>query len=129
MYFIQFYFNYCCKVHEAVRCCQETLQQLSGNSISSSSLYASKQTLISKRNQQLTPVQWLEIMEGVQLQQVPFKRLEHLNEYERVVQSVSVEDLEALARALDLGNPERQCSCVGISTPELRTEEENAIVD
>ena len=57
-------------------------------------------------------------MEGVQLQQFPFKRLEHLNEYERVMQSVTAEDLEALVRALDLGNTERQCSCIGISTQE-----------
>jgi hypothetical protein len=59
---------------------------------------------------------WVENLAGTQFDHIPFKLLRNIDEFESVVNAVSIQDIQILA---DLFDFDENCmtSCVGITAP------------
>jgi predicted Zn-dependent peptidase len=107
------------QVQAAVRACKEALASLKGAfGIMSDSVQSAKRTLLNKfHTEMLTNKFWVEHLSGTLSDAVPDKSLRSLADYESVLNSVTVQDVQFL---LELFHFEEQnmTACVGITAPE-----------
>ena len=104
------------QVHEAVKACKEALASLRGSTgIMGDSLSSAKRTILNRvRGEAQTNKFWVESLSGTQLENIPLKTLRCLTDFEAVLATVTVQDVQQLVDVLDF-SPERITSCVGIT--------------
>lgn len=118
--FINLYFiphNYS-QVQEAVRACKEALVSLKGHfGVMGDSVQAAKRTLANKfRTDSVTNLFWLEQLSGTQIDSIPNKDLKSISEFEAVLSSVTVQDIQVLVEIFNF-EEDNMSACVGITAP------------
>ena len=106
----------------ALKACQEALAslQLRGPfGVLGDSVTSAKRTLLSKFRKDLESTRfWVEQMAGTQIDQIPNKSLRDIVEFETVLQSVTVQDVQGLVELMNF-TEENMTTCVGITAPTL----------
>lgn len=107
------------QVQEAVVACKEALQSLAGSyGIMGDSVQSAKRTLRSRfRAEAGTNKFWVENMSGTQLDEMPFKTIRGIAEYEKALASVTVADVSQLVELMGLDDENSMTACVGVASP------------
>jgi predicted Zn-dependent peptidase len=113
------------QVAEAIEACRGALATMkrAASGVNSNSLQAAKRTLLNKFYSESTSNHfWVDMMSGTQMSELPLKTLRGVAEYEKVVSSVTLQDMEQLVEMLKLDDG-GMVSCVGIasSTSPMKT--------
>eukprot|EP01039_Chlorochromonas_danica_P002675 gene2675-2920_t len=106
-------------VQQAVRACMEALGSLQGPfGILGDSVTSAKRTLINKhRLERTTNRYYIDNLSGTQLDHIPAKSWKNILDYETVLGSVTVQDVQLLVKLLQW-EPEKMTACVGIAAPQ-----------
>lgn len=106
-------------VQQAVRACMEALASLQGPfGILGDSVTSAKRTLINKhRLERSTNKYYIDNLSGTQLDHIPAKSWKNILDYETVLGSVTVQDVQLLVKLLQW-EPEKMTACVGIAAPQ-----------
>lgn len=107
------------QVQEAVVACKEALFSLAGSfGVMGDSVQSAKRTLRSRfRAEAGTNKFWVENMSGTQLDEMPFKTIRSIAEYEKALASVTVTDVSQLVELMALNDDSSMTACVGIAAP------------
>lgn len=107
------------QVQAAVRACKEALASLKGSfGIMGDSLQSAKRNLWNKfRTESLSNKFWVEQLSGTQSECVPDKSLRSVAEYETVLNSVSVQDIQFLVDVFQF-EEDNMTACVGVTAPQ-----------
>jgi hypothetical protein len=107
-------------VQPAIRACQEALQTLKGPyGVMSDSVQAAKRTVLNKHHADLSSNRyWTELLSGTQCDHIGSKTLRAMMDFEAVVQSVTVQDVQAAVAAMDFTD-EQMTTCIGVAAPSL----------
>jgi predicted Zn-dependent peptidase len=109
------------QVQDAVQACKDALKSLRGPfGLMGDSVQSAKRTLLSRfRSENGTNRYWVENMCGTQLESMPHKSVRCIAEYEKVLGSVTVQDVQLLIDLLGFESDE-YTTCVGIAGPQVR---------
>jgi len=104
------------QVQAAVRACKEALTSLRGPfGVMGDSVQSAKRTLLNKfRAESATNKFWVEHLSGTQIEDIPNKTLSSIYEFEEVLKSVTVQDVQQLVEVLRL-QEDNMTACVGIT--------------
>lgn len=107
------------KVQEAIRACKEALSSLKGTfGVMGDSVQSAKRTILNRfKTSKINNQFWVESMSGCQLEELPYKNLESIAEFEKVLSSVTVQDIQLLVELLQF-EEEKMTSCVGVTSPQ-----------
>jgi hypothetical protein len=107
------------KVQEAVRACKEALTSLKGAfGVMGDSVQSAKRTILNKfRSESVTNKFWVENLSGVQLESIPNKSLKSISEFETVLNSITVQDVQMLVDVFRF-EEDNMTVCVGVTSPE-----------
>jgi hypothetical protein len=108
------------QVQEAVYACKEALKSLKGPfGIMGDSVQSAKRTLLSRfRGESATNKFWVENMSGTQLECMPYKSMRCIAEYEKVLGSINVQDIQLLVEIF--GFEEKDfTTCIGVAAPTM----------
>ena len=107
------------QVQEAVTACKEALFSLAGSfGVMGDSVQSAKRTLRSRfRAEAGTNKFWVEHMSGTQLDEMPFKTIRGIAEYEKALASVTVADVSQLVELMALNDDSSMTACVGVASP------------
>jgi hypothetical protein len=103
-------------VQQAVTACKEALASLKGAfGIMGDSLQSAKRTILNRfKGEAQTNKFWVESLSGTQLENIPFKTLRSVSDFEEVLSGVTVQDVQLLVDVLDFSE-ENITSCVGVT--------------
>ena len=104
------------EVQEAVKACKEALASLKGSfGIMGDSIQSAKRTILNRfRGEAQTNKFWVEAMSGTQLENIPLKTLKSISDFESVLESVTVQDVQQLVELMDFSDS-KITSCIGIA--------------
>ena len=104
------------QVQEAVRACKEALASLKGHfGIMGDSVQSAKRTLLNKfRTDSVSNRFWVEHLSGTQLDSIPNKTLRSISDFESVLSSVTVQDVQLLVELFQF-HEENMTACVGVT--------------
>lgn len=112
------------QVQEAVEACKEALNSLKGKfGVMGDAVQSAKRTLVTRyRNDMILNRFWVEAMTGTQLDAVGLssKTLKYISDFETVLKSISVEDVQLLVSALNF-DENNMTTCVAITSPNPPT--------
>ena len=107
------------QVQQAVSACKESLQSLKGTfGVMSDSVQSAKRTLLTRfRTEAATNKFWVEKLCGTQLDCIPFKSVRNIIEFESVLQSITVKDVQQLVEILNFDDSNFH-SCIGVTSEQ-----------
>ena len=80
--------------------------------------YTAKRTLRSRfRAESGTNKFWLENLSGTQLEDLPYKTIRCIGEYEKILAAVTVTDIAQLIDIMRLDDDNSMTTCIGIASP------------
>ncbi len=106
------------KVQQAVRACKEALGSLrTAYGVSHEQLEGCKRSVIHRiRSESSTIRFWLDRMNGIQRKDMPLKSLFTVEDYESLVNSLTVDDLKLVIQLFNM-QEDNMTVCVGIASP------------
>jgi predicted Zn-dependent peptidase len=109
------------QVQDAVQACKDALKSLRGPfGLMGDSVQSAKRTLLSRFRSEIgTNKYWVETLSGTQVESIPYKSVRCIAEYEKVLGSVAVQDVQLLIELLGFENDD-YTTCVGIAGPRVR---------
>lgn len=108
------------KVNAAIRACQEALTSLKGPfGVLGDSVQSAKRTLLNRfRTESATNRFWVEQMSGTQVESLPLKTLSATSDFESVLNSVTVQDIQAMVEVFAFEET-NMTVCVGVTGPKM----------
>jgi predicted Zn-dependent peptidase len=109
------------EVQEAVKACKESLLSLTGTfGVAGDAIQSAKRTLLNRfKTDSGTNKFWVESLSGTQVDNIQFKTIQSINDFESVLLSITPQDVQLLIDLLKFNNEDTMTSCVGISSPDL----------
>lgn len=111
------------KVNAAIRACQEALTSLKGPfGVLGDSVQSAKRTLLNKfRTESATNRFWVEQMSGTQVESLPLKTLSATADFESVLNSVTVQDIQAMVEVFSFEET-NMTVCIGVTGSKMPTD-------
>jgi predicted Zn-dependent peptidase len=116
------------KIQAAIRGCKDAIASLTrksglsssyaGGVLSGDTLQSAKRSLLSKwKNEQISNSFWISQLTGIQSSSLPLKSLSTILDYEMILSSITVNDVQTLMEILRMDDEENMTACIGIASP------------